>query len=105
MDGYVTTKVTRRRRIAPLTGSWSRCWLIGWDSWFISHSTWFQGFGTEHVPFSSNVVVSLENKTTLAALHGMFHSEGKGTAVAAVREMERVQAKTKVEVVTELFSR
>jgi len=83
MDGHVTLEVTWQGRGPSLLSSWSGCWLMGWDSWFISHSTRFEGFSTEHVPFPSNIVVLLENQAALTALHGVFISEGGAAAVAA----------------------
>ena len=70
--------------VPALLSSWSGCWLIGRDSWFISHSTWFQGFSIKHVPFPSNIVVLLENQAALTALHDVFHSEEGAAAITVV---------------------
>ena len=84
VDGHVTSEVTWRGRVPLLLSSWSGCGLIGGNSWFISHSTRFEGFSTEHVPFPSNIIMSLENQAALTALDGVLHSEWEAAAVAAV---------------------
>ena len=46
VGGHITSEVPWQGWGTALLSSWGGCWLIVWDSWFISHSTWFEGFST-----------------------------------------------------------
>ena len=95
VDAHVTSEVLWGRWGTTLLSSWSWCWLIGWDFWFISHSTFAEGFSTKHVPFPGDIIMSLENQATFLALHCMFHSEWGAAAVTVVWQVEGGQAESK----------
>lgn len=105
VDAHVASEVRWGRRGTTLPSSWSWCWLIGWDTWFISHSTLSEGFSTKHVPFPGDIIMSLENQATFSALHCMLHSEWGAAAVAVVWQVVGGQAVSKTEVVAEFFGR